>query len=249
MDQKEATIRHLLDLCRKSEKTGMWQFSGFLSPAEQEEWLRSPDSGRFSFLLAGGHEAAERKILAAGSEAEAGPPDYPISVVAIRPKSMKYAEELSHRDYLGAMMSLGIDRSLTGDILIRDKRAWIFCLSSAAEMLASSLTQIRKTAVAAEVVGTDVPEILPSFTSLRLNVASGRLDAVIAAFAGISRGQAEKLFAAEKVFVNGLPAPDKGAQLKEGDILSVRGIGKAIYDGIEHETKKGRLWVALRKYS
>lgn len=248
MNENEATLRHLLDLCRRSERTGSWQYSGFLTPAEQDELLCSPEAARYSFILTGGHEAAERKILAAGDEREAGQPLPPISVVAVTPKSMKYAEELSHRDYLGAIMNLGIDRSLTGDILVKGKRAWFFCLSSAAEMLASSLTQVRKTAVTAEVCGTDIPEVQPEYAPLRLNVISERLDAITAAFTGLSRGQAEKLFGAEKVFVNGRVITDKSTRLKEGDILSVRGFGKAVYDGIEYETKKSRLWVSLRKY-
>ena len=70
-----------------------------------------------------------------------------------------------------------------------------------------------------------------------------------AAFAGVSRGQADALFAAEKVFVNGRVTTDKGARLREGDILTVRGVGKAVYDGVEHETRKNRLWVMLRKYA
>ena len=103
--------------------------------------------------------------------------------------------------------------------------------------------------VTAEIAPADVPELQPRYTPLRLNVSSERLDAVTAAFAGVSRGQADKLFSAEKVFVNGRTATDRSARLKEGDILSVRGFGKAVYDGIEHETRKNRLWVRLRKYS
>ena len=244
----DAVIRHLLDLCRRSEKTGTWQYSAFLSPAEQDEWLRSPESAGYAFFLTGGYEAAERKILAAGTETEAGPAEPPVSVVAVRPKSEKYAEELTHRDYLGAILGLGIERSLIGDILLQGKRAWFFCLASAAEMLASSLTQVRRTTVEAQVTGTDVPELQPRYAPQRLNVASERLDAVTAAFIGLSRGQADKLFGAEKVFVNGRTVTDRSARLKEGDILSVRGFGKAVYDGIEHETRKNRLWVMLRKY-
>ena len=116
MNENEATLRHLLDLCRRSERTGSWQYSGFLTPAEQDELLRSPEAARYAFILTGGYEAAERKILAAGDERDAGPAEPPICVVAVTPKSMKYAEELSHRDYLGAIMNLGIDRSLTGEI-------------------------------------------------------------------------------------------------------------------------------------
>ena len=244
----DVTLRHLLDLCRRNRKTGLWQYSAFLSPAEQEELLRSPEAAGYAFFLTGGYEAAERKILAAGLEAEDGPADPPISVIAVIPKSEKYAEELTHRDYLGAILGLGIDRSLIGDILVQGKRAWFFCLASAAEMLASSLTQVRRTTVEAQVTGTDVPELQPKYAPQRLNVASERLDAVTAAFTGLSRGQADKLFGAEKVFVNGRVTTDRSAKLKEGDILSVRGFGKAVYDGIEHETRKNRLWVMLRKY-
>ena len=244
----DVTLRHLLDLCRRNEKTGTWQYSAFLSPAEQEELLRSPETAGYSFFLTGGYEAAERKILAAGTEEESGPAEPPVSVVTVTPRSEKYAEELSHRDYLGAILGLGIDRSLIGDILVQGKRAWFFCLSSAADMLAASLAQVRRTAVTAELSSPDVPELQPRYAAFRLNVASERLDAVVAAFAGLSRGQAEKLFAGEKVFVNGRMTADRSARLKAGDVLSVRGFGKAVYDGIEHETRKDRLWISLRKY-
>ena len=244
----DMTIRHLLDLCRKSEKTGSWQYSGFLSPAEQDELLQSLEAANYSFFFTGGHEAAERKILAAGMEEESGPPAIPISVLAVKPRSEKFAEDLSHRDYLGALMGLGIERNLIGDILVRDGCAWIFCLSSAAEMIASSLNQVRRTSVTAEITDPDVPELRPRFQPMRLNVPSERLDAITAAFIGASRGQTEKLFSAEKVFVNGRVITDKSARLKEGDTLSVRGFGKAVYDGVEKETRKNRIWVCLRKY-
>lgn len=247
MTTNDAAVRHLLDLCRKNEKTGEWQYSAFLSPAEQEDFLRCPEAAGYAFVLDGGYEGAERKILAAGRGEESGPPDLPVRVIAVAPKSGKFAEELTHRDYLGAILGLGIGRGLIGDILVRDKRAWFFCLDQAADMLASSLTQVRRTAVAAEVVPADVPELRPRYVPLRLNVASERLDAVVAAFARLSRGQAERLFAAEKVFVNARTAADRSARLKEGDILSVRGFGKAVYDGIEQESRKNRLWVRLRK--
>ena len=241
-------VRHLLDLLKRSEKTGAWQYSGFLSPAEQDEILRCPEAAGYSFFLTGGYETAERKILCAGEETESGLPEPPLSVITVRPKSEKYAEELTHRDYLGAILGLGIERTLIGDILVEGKRAWFFCLSAAADMIASSLTQVRRTAVTAEIAEEDVPELAFRFVPLRLNVSSERLDAVTAAFTGLSRGQAEKLFAAEKIFINGRLVTDKSARPKEGDILSVRGFGKAVYDGIERETRKNRLWVCLRKY-
>lgn len=249
MESSEQMNRHLLDLCRRSDRTLSWVYSGFLTPAEQEDFIRCPEAARFDWCFDGGYEAAERRLLAAGNADLIGcPPDPPVCVIAVAPVSEKFAENLSHRDYLGAILSLGIDRSLIGDILVREKQAWFFCLSSAADMVAGVLTQVRRTAVEARVTAPDVPELQPRFAPLRLNVASERLDAVTAAFTGLSRGQAEKLFSAEKVFVNGRTVTDRSARLKEGDILSVRGFGKAVYDGISRETKKNRLWVSLRKY-
>ena len=247
ISEHEMTLRHLLDLCRRSEKTGAWQYSGFLSPAEQDDFLRSGETAGFSFRLDGGYENAERRILAAGNEEEAGPPELPVRVIAVRPKSEKYAEELSHRDYLGASLGLGIERSLIGDILVREKQAWFFCLASAAELLVSSLTQVRRTTVIAEIAAADVPELQPRYAQMRLNVASERLDAVAASFTGQSRTQADRLFAAGKVFVNSRMVTDRSIRLKKGDVLSVRGTGKAVYDGIEYETKKSRLMVRLNK--
>ena len=246
-DMNDAPLRHLLDLLVRSERTGQWFYSGFLSPAEQQDLLRCPEAAGASYFLTGGYAGAERKILAAGNEEESGPAVPPIRVIAVEPRSRKFAEELTHRDYLGAILGTGIERSLIGDILIRDGQAWFFCLESVADMLAASLEQVRRTAVNAVLSSPDIPELQPRYVSVRLNVASERLDAVTAAFAGVSRGQAGALFAAERVFVNGRMTADKSARLAEGDILTVRGIGKAIYDGIEHETKKHRLWVCLRK--
>ena len=179
----DVTIRHLLDLCRRNGKTGLWHFSAFLSPAEQDDFIRCPEAAGFACQFFGGYEAAERKILAAGSETESGPPEWPLCCVAILPKSDRFAEPLTHRDYLGAILGLGIDRSLIGDILVRDGRAWVLCLSAASDLLVSSLTQVRRTAVVAEQTTPDIPELQPRYADLRINVASERLDAVIAAFA------------------------------------------------------------------
>ena len=241
--------RHLLDLCRRSERNHEWAYSGFLSPAEQEDFLRFPDSAGFSFTFEGGYPEAERRILVAGDENSLGyPAEPPVRILHVAPASLKFAEEMTHRDYLGAILGLGIERTLIGDILIREKQAWFFCLDSAADYLVSSLKQVRRTTVTAERCAADPPELQPRFEPVRLNVASERLDALLSALTGLSRGQAAGLFSSEKVFVNGRIVTDKSFRLKEGDVLSVRGFGKAAYDGIDRETRKNRLWVRLRRY-
>ena len=107
-------------------------------------------------------------------------------------------------------------------------------------MIVSSLDQVRRTTVTAEITAADVPELQPRYAPLRVNVSSERLDAVIAAFANLSRGQTDKLFAAEKVFVNGRMITDRSARLKEGDTFSVRGFGKADGYGPERSAERRR---------
>lgn len=248
MNGEEEVLRHLQDLYRRAEKTGSYVYSGFLSLTEQDLFEKNVPAGGLSWSMEGGRDEAERRILVCGSERDFGyPPEVPLRVVRVRPRSEKFSEVLTHRDYLGAVLALGIERSLIGDILLRGKEAYVFCLESIAGYL-TSLEKVRRTSVTAEAVRADIPELAPRFEERRLNVAAPRLDAVVAAFCGLSRNHAAPLFPAGRVFVGGRPAPDGSRQLKEGDVFSVRGFGKAIYDGVCGESKKGRLYVSLRQY-
>ena len=159
-------------------------------------------------------------------------------MLAVRPASAKFAETLSHRDYLGAILGLGIERELVGDIIVREKSAYVLCLEQIADYICANLTEVRRTAVRVTAETGPVPDLAPVLKEEHLNVASERLDAVIAAFCGLARGKAEELFTAERVFVNSLPEKRGDRRLKEGDVFSVRGFGKGIYGGIAKETKR-----------
>ena len=84
--------------------------------------------------LFGGYEHAERQMAAFSPEALVFL-DYPIDCLKIEPKALRFSEELGHRDYLGALLNLGVDRSVVGDILIKDKEAWFFCLHKMSDFL------------------------------------------------------------------------------------------------------------------
>ena len=249
MNSGEETVRHLLDLCKRAENIGKRMFSAFLTPAEQDDFRHCPGAAGYEWSFEGGFDAAERRILAAGSglpgeeEAEA-----PISVVLVQPQSEKFAEDLGHRDFLGAVLNLGIERSTVGDIVVRDGKAWIVCLDHVRDLLLDDLTRVRRTAVRTSLCERDVPDLQPRLVPMHVNVASERLDAVVAEFAGISRAQAPALFTAGKVFLDGREATDRSVRLRPGSVFSVRGYGKARYDGVVRETKKGRLLVCIQKY-
>ena len=247
MEQADLKLRHLEDLCRRAERTGRWFYSSFLTLAEQEDFRRLPVSRTCRTLFWGGLEQAERKILAAGDDPEE--PNFPLTVLRIEPVSPKFAEELSHRDYLGALLNLGMERDVIGDILVEGKEAWVICLNAVGDLIRDGLHRVRRTEVRVTEADPEAEVLQPRFEPLTLNVPSERLDAIVAGLTGLSREKASALLAAEKVFVNSRPVAQRDVRLKPGDVLSVRGYGKAIYDGIDRESRKGRLFLSFRKYA
>ncbi len=249
MTDEELFKNRIFDLATRADTQFIYTYSRFLTPLEQSSLLSMRGELPVPVTLFGGTESAIRKIAVFGSEDEFGYPfEDPIRILHIRPKSEKFSEELSHRDYLGSLMALGIERELTGDIIVRGKEAWVFCLDSIVSFLCESLSQIRHTNVICEEVEGDVPELAPEFQALHLNTASERIDLIVAGAAGINREAAKKLLADDKVFINGRAVSSAGHKLNEGDELVIRGFGKFIYDGVASTSRKGRCNISLLKY-
>ncbi|MGI6020351.1 MAG: YlmH/Sll1252 family protein [Lachnospiraceae bacterium] len=248
--------KRVIDLIRASENQCRYTRTNFLNPAEQALCLKVlNDEHYYSYKFVGSlcgsekEDITERRIAVFGNSGELGY-DYesPICAVRISPVSEKFADELTHRDYLGAIMNLGIDRSLTGDIVIKGKTAWVYCLDRIGEYIADNLTSVKHTSVISSIETGEVPDLMPVFREMRVNVASERIDALVAALIGKSRNTASEAIKAQKVFIDGKLIDGGSAVMKPGNIISVRGFGKFRYEGIEHETKKGRLFVIVKKY-
>ena len=245
----ELLKRRIADLAQQADMQHIYTNTRFLSPLEQSVFLSIKNELPVRSRLYGGIDSAIRKIAIFGSMEDLGYPfEDPIQILHIRPKAEKFAEELSHRDYLGSLMALGIERELTGDIVVRGKEAWVFCLESIADFLCEQLVQVRHTNVICERTSGDVPELAPKFEPMQLNIASERMDLVVAGASGTSRDAAKKLLNDEKVFVNGRVVTSAGHKINEGDELVIRGFGKFIYDGVSSTSRKGRCNIALRKY-
>lgn len=193
--------------------------------------------------LFGGYEGAERCVAAFGENVV-----YPITCIKIEPKGRKFAEKLSHRDYLGTIIGTGISRTLIGDIITHGDTAYVFCISSIADYIVQSVDRVRHTSVKCTVTA-ELPEELSAKPDVtKVNVASIRLDAVIAAVYRLSRNEAAKLIKTEKVFINARLETKESKELGEGDIVSVRGKGRFVFENEEHRTKKDRLVIAVRIY-
>jgi len=225
---------------------GIWANTEFLSIAEQGVLMSCARELAAPFSLEGGHPSCERRIAMFGSEDYCGyQAEPPIACVRIASKNAKFADKLEHRDFLGALINLGIRREVLGDIFVRDDCAYLFCMDTIADYIADNLERVRHTAVTCSVV-EDTPEELSVATKrMDLNVPSERVDAVVCAVYRLSRTQSQQLFAAQRVFVNARETENPSRALREGDVVSVRGFGRFTYHGVQRETKKGRLYVTV----
>lgn len=236
------------ELAERAATRGRPVFTPFLTLAEQDALLRMERQLAAPVQLLGGYEWAERRMACFG-EARAGeePPETPACWVEITPDAPRFAQGLTHRDFLGAVMALGLKREQLGDLITEEGRAWIFCLEESAPFLCQSLAQVGRMGVSCA-VGEPPPAAgrLPEESSVV--VSSPRLDGLIAAVWNRSRSESQGFFAKELVFVNGRLTVSPAYQPREGEIVSVRGVGRFRYEGIARETRKGRLRVTVRIY-
>lgn len=249
MPQEEEFLKkRWRELAQKSASRGLFTYTGFLSEGEQALLVAMQRSLAAPVTLFGGTEQSERRMARFGDEDAAGNAAFPIVCLAILPKSAKFSDALTHRDFLGALMHLGIERETLGDIVLLDGGAYLFCTETAAVTAERELLTVRRTTVTVE--RTDVPESLavPMLTPITVQVTSERLDALIARAYKLSREDAQQLFPLGRVFKNGAACMGSDTVPREGDIISVRGFGRFRYAGVMGLSKKGKKNVQLELY-
>ena len=240
--------KRFVDLSRLAERRDIVTFSTFLNLNELNLFYQIVPELETTYQLSGGYEFAERQMIAFIPDALSYEYVFPIVCLHFYPVHSKYAEELSHRDILGALMNLGIERSRLGDIKIDEQDYYIFCEDGISDYVLQSLTQIRHTAVAGEPVDATSCHFEQKFERLEGIIASVRLDNIVAFLLKLSRDKSAALIRSQKVFINQRVAASNACPCKEGDVISIRGFGKYIYEGSSGETRKGRMKVSLKKY-
>ena len=250
MNKEELLLqKRLVELSRIAYTREIVTFSEFLNLNELNILHTTPKDMLLSqYKTYGGYGLSERQMAAFLPDALYYDYQYPIQIIEISPVNRKFAEELSHRDYLGAVMNLGIERCKLGDILIEDGKAILFAKEELAGYIMEHLTRIRHTTVRTSILPAFEDSYEPRYEELKGTVASVRLDTVLSLAYPLSRSKITGLIEGARVFVNGKLVTSNGYRLKEGDILSVRKMGRIGYNGILSETKKGRYMVSIRKY-
>lgn len=243
-------IRHIADLAMRSYNNNQYTFTNFLTPAIVSDFYDAlhefPPCG---YAISGGYEGAERVIIRFGREDELGYLEaFPIVYVCIEPCMAKFADQLTHRDVLGAIMNLGMEREKLGDIIVKDNRIWVVCLENMARLIIDELTKVKHTSVRCK-VDTRLPdELTPQYEEMRIQVAQERIDAVVAKLCKLSRNASSGLFIDGRVAVNGRENKNHSYLLKENDVISVRGYGKFRYLSTEGNTRKGNKILIVERF-
>ncbi len=236
-------LNHLIDLSKKAETTCRYTFTKFLSLDELNVLEQNKKALGF-YALFGGTENSERVIARFGNPDDFGyEQDFPISIIEAKPKLKKFADTLSHRDFLGAIMNLGIERNNIGDIIVKDNVAYIFVIDKMAVYILKNLTKVKHTVIEATIKYNIPDGELFKTESRAFPIASLRLDCVLASVYNLSRSQAVELFKEKKVFVNGKLIENISHVIKEKDVISLRGFGRFIYACEGGTSKKGKTYI------
>ncbi len=267
MDDDKLLLGRVKDLAKRASENNYVTHTDFLSRSELQEVLSLCASeglitgeGRINgveYCIYGGTTDPDRAVICFlpdylereefifGEDVEGDI----VSCILIEPVNRKFADELSHRDYLGALMNLGIERNRIGDIRTDETRGFVFVISEVAQLVCDELCRIKHTTVKCSKVPATACDIVPKFKEIEGTVSSERIDAILALVFRLSRSKAQDVIAAENVIIDGKTVISPGFTLKEGMRVSVRGFGKFEYVGALRSTRKGRLSVGIKLFS
>lgn len=242
--------KRFAELANRSYGQNMFTFTEFLSLPELDLFYQNEPQLKFAGVTVfGGADGTDRKLIRFGNPEELGYEEkFPIVCIAIEPLLEKFGENLNHRDYLGALMNLGIERENLGDIFIKGKTGYVFCLERIADYILENLTQVRHTHVKLHVLESQEEFVKKEIEEMAVLAASERIDGVVAKVYNLSRSQSIDHFRAKKIYVNSRLCENNSYQLKPGDVVSVRGFGKFVYNGVGYQTKKGKFSVNVGIY-
>lgn len=242
--------KRLDELALRAGRLGSACFTRFLEPAAFDAARGAAKRAGVKAAFWGGYEGAERCAAAFYSQEAPEPDEWPLRALRLQ-WNAKFAAP-GHRDLLGAVMGLGIERETTGDIALGEYRggpcAYLFAAEEMADYIAANLTSAGRATLKA-CVAEETPALSPpEGRTLRLTVQQPRLDALVAAAWRLSRSEAQRLVTGGLVKLNHAPQLRPDARLESGDLISARGLGRVKVAAFQGESRRGRLVVEAFVY-
>ncbi len=245
-DEEKLLVARLSDFVYIAENKYTPKFTPFLDERKQmiaEKTLS--DMGFHNFRSFGGCDLSKRKITGLFPD-EISEDMFPIVPIEFRyPKTFS----LTHRDFLGAVMSLGIKREMIGDIFVNEGKTILFSYDTVSENIISQISKVGSVGVRVSVCNEISIEINESFKEIDGVVASLRADSVVSLATGMSRAKSSDFIKSIGVDINYMKIFSPSHLLSEGDIFSVKGFGKFIFSEQGGVTRKEKIHIKLKKYT
>lgn len=236
-------LAKVFDKAQAAEKKGIAMFTSFLSEREAaivEERRKHIDS--IPYKAFGGFDEAGRVMLCFSEYEDEV---FPIKAIRVTGKGI---DTLKHPDLLGSIMSLGLERSCVGDIVKSEGEWIIFCEEDIASYIAESLKEVGGVYVSCTECEVSELKVKLQFEEITGTVSSLRADSVVAVMLKTSRSKAQEYIESQRFFLNQLLCTKCDKEIREGDILTVRHHGKARLSEISGKSKKGRIFITIKKY-
>lgn len=246
-DEDRLLLSRVVDMARTAQEKYVNRFTFFLDQRQQElcrQALASEKLDNYQFW--GGFDGAERKVLGCfQSVDEADNDEFPVKSVCF---TYRKADKLSHRDFLGALMSLQIERACVGDILVGQGAANVLVTDKVSDRVVYEITKIGRVGVKACYGFDESVKHEVTFAEITGTVASLRADCLLSLALHISREKAASLIEQLGISIDHMICYKPGSVLKQSDAFSVKGYGKYILKSINGVSKKERIRITLCKF-
>jgi RNA-binding protein YlmH len=245
-----ARIEDKIKLCNTRNKIFYMDFMQLNEKSIALKYIKENNIRNYIFF--GGVENADREILIFYPEkiTEEMARENFSNILAVVKIDLPVGQNYEHREYLSGIMKLGIKREKFGDIIVRENGADIIALKEIAEYFVQNLKELTRFQKS-EIYLSSIDRLEQKenkFEELKVIVPSIRLDNFVSELAHCSRGNAKELLVAGKVFVNGVNEFKDSKKLQVGDVITIRGKGKFIFESIEGSTRSDRTILKIKKY-
>lgn len=238
----EEFVKRVYDLIDLAQRRNRMIVTPFFSP-DQIAIMEFICGNQIHYIKDGGYEGAERcrfAILPFVCEA-------PIPLCILRAHYASAFGTLSHRDVLGALMHLGIERDKIGDIVIKDRMVYIIIDEEIENYIVCNLTRIKRNSMHFERCEEELHHEAEIIYKDHI-VSSLRLDVLVASFAGVSRAQAAKMITSGDVKVDHVVLEQTSYLCNNNSAISIRGYGRYHFAQIKRKTKKDHLVIRAGVY-
>ena len=249
-EEDKTLLAAILDKANAAQNKNTPAFTKFLSPAQQVIACQMLDHIKAEYTVFGGRKGAERAVLCFLpdwlDEDFLQSEDSPVAAIKAAFKSDR---ELTHRDFLGSLMGLGLQREAVGDIYVYEDCCYFVLIRDIVPFVMQNLTSAGRASLSLTMTELSaLPEKEERFESRKDSVMSMRLDGVVSAAFNVSRDTAAEMIKAGRVSLDHLECLKGDKTVHSGSIISVRGLGKVKIEQTGTLSRRGRMGIEVKKF-